>query len=102
MAKETKKLAEAFTAKDEIEGFLINLEQLRADNSITEEQYLATRKEYYRKLGLATSDIAGIKNEFREQLEANQRDIEAYKQELSNLEVRHRVGELSLEGYQSS
>jgi hypothetical protein len=102
MAKETKKLAGAFAVKDEIEGFLANLEQLKADGSITEEQYVATRQEYYKRLGQATSDIARIKNELQEQLEVSQRDIEARGQELGNLEVRHRVGELSLERYQSS
>jgi len=102
MTKETKRLSEAFAVKEEIEGFLTNLEQLKADGSITEEQYITARKEYYRKLGLATSDIARIKNELKEQLEANQRDVEARRHDLDNLEVRHKVGELSLENYQSS
>ena len=102
MTKESKRLIEAFAVKDEIEGFLTNLEQLKADGSVTEEQYIATRQEYYRRLGLATSDIARIKNELKEQLEANQRHVEARRHELGNLEVKHRVGELSLERYQSS
>jgi hypothetical protein len=102
MTKETKRLTEAFTAKEEIEGFLANLEQLKADGSVTEEQYIATRQEYYRRLGQATSDIARIKNELEEQLEANQRDVETRKHELGNLEVKHRVGELSVEKYQTS
>jgi hypothetical protein len=102
MSKETKKLAEAFAVKDEIEGFLANLEQLKADGSVTEDQYIVTRQEYYRRLGQATSDIARIKNELEEQLEAKQRDIETHKHELGNLEVKYRVGELSLEKYQTS
>jgi len=102
MAEETKKLAEAFATKDEVEGFLANLEKLKADGSVTEEQYTTTRKEYHRRLGVATSEIARTKNQLKEQLEANQRDTETRREELGNLEVKHKVGELSLEGYQSS
>ena len=102
MAKDTKTLGEAFAVKDELEGFLANLEKLKADGSITEEQYTTTRKEYYRRLGAATSEIARIKNELKEQLEANQHDLETHRQELASLEVKHKVGELSPEQYQAS
>jgi len=102
MAEETKKLAEAFAAKSEVEGYLANLEKLKADGSITEGQYTATREEYYGRLGAATSEIARIKNEFEKQLETNQRDTETSRQELGNLEVKHKVGELPLEEYQDS
>ena len=102
MAKETKRLIEVFAVKDEVESFLANLEKLKADGSITEEQYIATREEYYERLGAAASEIARIKNELKKQWEANKRDIETYRQELANLDVGHKVGELPLNKYQSS
>ena len=102
MAKERKKLAGAFAIKDEVEGYLANLEKLIADGSITEGQYTSTREEYYGRLGAATSEIARIKNEFEKQLETNQRETETSRQELGNLEVKHKVGELPLKGYQDS
>jgi hypothetical protein len=102
MAKETKRLIELLAVKDEVEGFLGNLEKLKADGSITEEQYIATREEYYERLGTAASEIARIKNELKKHLEANKLDIETTRQELDNLDVRHKVGELPLNKYQSS
>jgi hypothetical protein len=102
MAKETKRLAEALAVKDEVEGFLGNLEKLKANGSIAEEQYIATREEYYERLGAAASEIARIKNELKKQLEANKREIQTYRQELANLDVRHKVGELPSNKYQSS
>ena len=102
MDKETKKLSEAFRVKEEAEGFLVNLEKLKADGSITEEQYAANKEEYYERLGETTSEIARIKNQFKRQLEANHQEIETCRSELSNLEVKYKVGELPLGKYQSS
>lgn len=102
MAKETKRLAEAFAIKDEVEGFVANLEQLKADGTITEEQHTTIKAEYDQRLKAATSEIARIKNELKKQLETIQRDIETYKFELGRLEARYKVGELPLEKYQSS
>jgi hypothetical protein len=102
MAKETKRLIELFAIKGEVESFLANLEKLKADGSITEEQYVATREEYYERLGTVASEIARIKNEFKRKLGSTQHDIETYRQELDNLDVRHKVGELPSGKYQSS
>lgn len=102
MTKDTKKLIEAFTVKGEIEGFVANLEQLKADGSITEEQYATMKAEYEQNLNAATLEVSRIKNELKKQLEATQRDIETYKFELGKLEAKYKVGELPLEKYQSS
>jgi len=102
MAGNTKKLAEAFAASEEVEGFLANLEQLKAEGAINEEQYTVGRDDYYRRLGEAKSEIARIKNELKKELEAVQHEIEARRMEIAGLEVKHKVGELSLEQYQAS
>ena len=102
MAKETKRLSELFAIKDGVESFLANLEKLKADGSITEEQYSITREEYYERLGAAASEIARIKNELKRRLGSTQQDIDTYRQELANLDVRHKVGELPQGKYQSS
>lgn len=102
MEEETQRLVEAFVEKEQIEGYLANLEKLRADGSITEEQYSTTSKEYHRKLGAVVSEIAGIKNRLKENLKSNQCDTEARREEIRNLEVRQKVGELSPEEYRKS
>ena len=102
MAKETKKFAEAFAVKDEVEGFLANLEKLKADGTITEEQHATLKEEYDTRLNAATSEIARIKSAFKKQLETTQRDTETYKWELGKIEVKFKVGELPLDKYQSS
>jgi len=102
MTKETKRLMELLAVKDEVEGFLANLEKFKADGSVTEEQYIATSEEYYERLGAAASEIARTKNELKRMLKSNQQDIETHRQELASLDVRHKVGELPLDKYQSS
>ncbi|MBN2461986.1 MAG: CdvA-like protein [Dehalococcoidia bacterium] len=102
MAKEIKRLIELFAVRDDVETFLANLENLKTDGSINYEQYSATSEEYYERLGEAISEIARIKNELKKQLASNQQDIETHKQELTNLEVKYKVGELPQDKYQSS
>ncbi len=100
MAEEPRGLPAAFVTKEQVEESLSNLETLKADGSITEEQYAISRKEYQERLGAAVREVSRIKNELRKQLEANERDIEACKEELASLEARYGVGELPPEEYQ--
>ena len=102
MAEHMDKLAEAFTDRDEIERFLANLEQLKSDGAITEEQYTSAREDYYQRLGTAVSRISQIKNELKKELGVVKQEREILRQELSKLDVKHRVGELSTDQYQAS
>ncbi|MFC1962915.1 hypothetical protein ACFLWB_02830 [Chloroflexota bacterium] len=101
MTKETKKLVEAFTTREEISGFMSKLDQLEKDSTITKEQYAATREEYDRRLELNTLEISLIKSALQEQMEARQQDIDICKREYGILEVKHKVDELPLDKYQS-
>jgi len=102
MAKEAKRLIEALINKDRIESYLANLEKLKAEGSITEEQYTATSDEYYERLGLATSEVLRIKNDLRKELEVVKQELATSKGELATYATRHKVGELSLKQYQVS
>ena len=75
MDKEVNALAEAFTKKDQVEGFLSNLDNLRADGTITEEQHQALREEYNERLSTAITEITQIKNILKERLETIQQVI---------------------------
>ena len=102
MAKETKRLVELFAAKDEAESLLANLEELKVSGAISERQYTTLRDEYEQRLNAATSEIVQIRSVLKKQLETAKRDLETYKFELGRLEVKHKVGELPLNKYQSS
>ena len=102
MAGEPKGLSSAFVTKEQVEGFLSNLEKLKRDGSITQEQYTIAREEYQQRLTAAIREIDHIKDELKEQLEANDRDIEARKGELARLEASYRTGELPLDQYRSA
>ncbi len=103
MSENAEKLAEAFRARDEIEGFLANLVRLKADSAISEELYTATREDYNRRLDAAASDLARIKSELKQELDNSQQEIETvHRIELGKLDVKYKVGELSQEEYQAS
>jgi len=53
VAKETERLAQAFAARDEIESFLVNLKKLKADGSISKEQFAEMEGEYNQRLSAA-------------------------------------------------
>jgi hypothetical protein len=97
MSKETKRLVEAFAVKDAAEGFLSNLKKLKADGSITQEQYTTAKSEYEQNLNAARLEIDRIKTELKKQLETIQQDIETYQFELGKLEAKYKVGELPLD-----
>jgi hypothetical protein len=102
MADTIEKLYEAVRTKDQIEGFIDKLEKLRLENEIEDEPYLSTRKDYYRRLGIATSEIARLKNELKEQLAASEHSLELSRKEQASLEVKRKVGELSDAQYEAA
>ena len=101
MSKEARKLQKAFLIKEETEGFLANLEKLKTEDSVSKEQYESMKGDYDQRLTAATSEITALKVQFSRQLEEAKRDLDANKWELGKLETRFKVGELSLENYQS-
>jgi len=99
MAGEAKKLQNALLVKEQIEGFLANLEKLKAEGSVAQEQYDLLKQDYDQRLKSAVSEVTTLKVHISQELEKNQKDSEAYKWELSKLEARYKVGELSLQNY---
>lgn len=102
MADAPKGLPSAFETKEQVEGFLHNLEKLKADGSVTEEQYEIAREEYQQRLTAAIREIDHIKDGLRKQLESNQQDIEECRRELGELKARYEAGEVPLEDYRNS
>lgn len=102
MTKKTKKLVAALVKRDQVAGFLSNLEKLGADGSVSEGHYALIRREYEQRVEAASSEIERLKGELKRQLEIARRDIQVYEWELGKVEVRYRAGELTLEKYQNS
>jgi hypothetical protein len=58
--------------------------------------------EYNQRLSAVQSEITGIKSDVKNELEAKQREKEAYEWELGKLETRYKVGEMPMEEYLSA
>jgi hypothetical protein len=102
MVKEEKELQRAYSKKERMEKLLSNLEKLKEEGSVETEQYESMKNNYTQTLNEATSEIEQIKNGLSRGIESEERSLEIYKQELKNLEVRFKVGELSAEEYQKA
>lgn len=102
MVKKERELQEAYSKKEKAEKLLSNLENLKKEGTIDEVQYESMKSEYSQMLNNANSEIERIKNDISKELESTQRDLDIYKQELSNLEVRFKAGELSADVYRKS
>lgn len=102
MVKKEKELQIALSEKERAESLLSNLEKLKDEGTIDEMQYESMKSQYAQMLNSANTKIEQIKNEISRGIESEQRDLDVYKQELSNLEVRFKVGELGAEDYRKA
>jgi hypothetical protein len=102
MADELKNLAKAFFGKEDTEKFLSNLEKLKADGSLAPDMYASMKAEYEQRLNTSIREIERLKQDFNRQLAAVHQEHENYQQELTRLEVKHKIGELSDDTYNSS
>lgn len=95
----TKELRTAYSAKEEAELLLPNLEKLKAEGSIADAQYEVLKAEYTKMSDDAISKIASIKAELQKVLDDKTRELGVFRQELSNLEARFKVGQIPAETY---
>jgi hypothetical protein len=102
MTDELKNLAKAFFGKEDTEKFLYNLEKLKADGSLAPDMYSSMKAEYEQRLNASIREIERLKQDFNRQLAAIHQEQENYQQELTKLEVKHKIGELSDAAYNSS
>ena len=96
------KLREAFSRKEQAERLLSNLENLKQEGTLDDAQYQSMKNDYAQKLVEASTEIEKIKDEINTELKAKQRELSSYNQELENLEVRFKVGELTEDTYRKA
>ena len=102
MSEARRGLPSAFAAREEIESSLNGLKGLKADGSISEEQYETSMAEYRQRLEVVDGEIEDIKRGLRKQLESNQRDIRECRHALGEMQTRHEAGELPANEYKDS
>jgi len=100
MSKLTHQLQRAFLAGEGVERFLVNLEDLRSEGSITDEQYAYLKKDYEERLAAAGAAVAQQRLEIKSLLEDHRTSLANSKLESDRLGVRFKVGELPLDKYE--
>ena len=93
------KLRAAFSKKEKAEMFLANLEDLKEEKNIGDSQYRVLKIEYNQMRDDAISEVNSIKNVIKKELDTRLSKLEALKHELSYLEARFKVGQLSSDTY---
>jgi len=84
-------LRQAFSLKEKVTSLLSNLERLKEETSIEEEQYNVMKQSYTTILEKAESKIRAIKGKLQEELIDKQRTLGVYGQESKSLEARYKV-----------
>ena len=100
-SKYAKGLHTAFTTLEANQGYLKNLEKLKSEGSVQQDQYEAMKDEYSRKIPPAESEIKAIKNRLERELEALKKEQGLVKKDLDNLSTRNKVGEIPLEKFRN-
>jgi chromosome segregation ATPase len=100
-SKYMKGLKMAYTTLEANQGYLKNLEKLKAEGSVQNDQYEAMKEDYSRKIPPAESEIKAIKNRLEREMEAVKKELSVLKKDLDNLSTRNKVGEVPLEKFRS-
>ncbi len=93
-------LQREFSKKEKAERLLSNLEKLKSEGAVADDQYEALRQKYSTAIELASDAITTRKEEMKVRLEEAEKSLVVYEQELKNLEVKFKVGELQADQYQ--
>jgi hypothetical protein len=91
------KLLSAFKDKAKAEQYLSNLEKLKQEGSVESIQYDTLKAEYSRMRQDAQLTIDDEKSQFQKILEIKKQELASLKLDLKYLEIRHKVGEISLD-----
>ena len=98
----SRTLKDALSKRERTVSLLANLTKMKTDGSITEDQYESMKAGYSQTIDRLSQEIDSIKSGIDTDLQAKEKEQEGYRQELSNLTVRQKVGEISANEYQNS
>lgn len=98
----SRALKEALSKSERTVGLLANLTKMKTDGSVTEDQYQSMKAGYSQTIDGLSREIDSIKSGVFTDQQAKEKELNDYKQELSNLTVRQKVGEISASEFQKS
>jgi uncharacterized membrane protein len=90
----------ALSKKERTVSLLANLKKMRADGSVTDDQYQSMDTGYRQTIDSLSQEIDSIKKGIYTDLQDKEVELDGYKQELSNLTVRQKIGEISANEFQ--
>lgn len=93
-------LQREFSKKEKAERLLSNLEKLKGEGAVADDQYEALKQKYSAVIEAASEAITERKEEMKARLAEDEKSVVVYEQELKNLEVKFKVGELQADQYQ--
>jgi hypothetical protein len=93
-------LQREFSRKEKAERLLSNLKKLKREGVVDEDQYDALRKKYASAVEAASNAITARKDELKGQLQEAESSRAVLQQQVKDLEVKFKVGELPADQYQ--
>ena len=96
MTNEVQRLIASLTASDQLKGYLSNLQQLKDEGAVTEEQYATAKEDYDGRLASATEEVGMLRSALSAQVQIVRHDLDSLRLELGMLDVRNKAGEINL------
>ena len=94
-----RKLRMAFSKKEKGEQLLTRLDELKDAGEVDDEQYERKKAQYVHLLDEGTQELEAIRKSLTAKLEALQRDLERFPEELKELELKSKLGEIDAESF---
>jgi len=94
-----RQLQMAYSRKEKIARLMANLETLKLQDGVSEDDYPVIRDEYESFLNDAEESIDKLRQQTEEQIEALEHDLADLERDRQRMEVRLKVGEMSQEKF---
>jgi hypothetical protein len=94
-----RQLQEALSRKQKAKNLASNLEKLREQKSVDDDQYESLKPRYANAEKEASTAVRALREELKAKLERAERDIEILHQEKENLQIRFQVGQITADAY---
>jgi len=94
-----KNLRIALSKKEKGEELLERLNELKENGEVDDEAYDRKREQYERLVEEGEKEIEAIKGALNTKLESLRRDLEKYPEELKELELKSKLGEIDASAF---